>query len=67
MSIFKRLIAAVSVLAVAGTFSLSSVPFSNENVQVSAVVDTDNDDWLHAEGSRLYDMNGSEVWLIGAN
>ena len=67
MSIFKRLIAAASVLAVAGTFSLSSVPFSNENVQVSAVVDTDNDDWLHAEGSRLYDMNGNEVWLTGAN
>ncbi len=29
--------------------------------------DTNNDDWLHAKGSRLYDMNGNEVWLTGAN
>ena len=26
-----------------------------------------NDDWLHAEGSKLYDMNGNQVWLTGAN
>ncbi|MCQ2458988.1 MAG: cellulase family glycosylhydrolase [Ruminococcus sp.] len=32
-----------------------------------AAVDDGNDDWLHAEGSRLYDMNGNEVWLTGAN
>ena len=25
------------------------------------------DDWLHAEGSRLFDKNGNEVWLTGAN
>ena len=30
-------------------------------------VDTNNDDWLHAEGSKLYDMNGNQVWLTGAN
>jgi aryl-phospho-beta-D-glucosidase BglC (GH1 family) len=30
-------------------------------------VDTNGDDWLHAKGSRLYDMNGNEVWLTGAN
>ena len=30
-------------------------------------VDDTNDDWLHAKGSRLYDMNGNEVWLTGAN
>ena len=33
---------------------------------VSAASDTD-DDWLHAKGSRLYDKNGNEVWLTGAN
>ncbi|MBQ9956901.1 MAG: cellulase family glycosylhydrolase, partial [Ruminococcus sp.] len=34
---------------------------------VEATVDDCNDDWLHAVGSRLYDMNGNEVWLTGAN
>ena len=29
--------------------------------------DTNNDDWLHAVGSRLYDKDGNEVWLTGAN
>lgn len=33
---------------------------------VSAADDT-NDDWLHAEGSRLFDKDGNEVWLTGAN
>ena len=33
----------------------------------AAAVDTNNDDWLHAEGSKLYDMNGNQVWLTGAN
>ena len=33
----------------------------------AAAIDDTNDDWLHAEGSRLYDMNGNEVWLTGAN
>jgi len=30
-------------------------------------VDDCNDDWLHAEGSKLYDVNGNQVWLTGAN
>lgn len=33
----------------------------------AAAADDANDDWLHAVGSRLYDMNGNEVWLTGAN
>lgn len=33
----------------------------------TSAADTNNDDWLHAEGSRLYDENGNEVWLTGAN
>lgn len=33
----------------------------------AAAVDDGNDDWLHAEGSRLYDKDGNEVWLTGAN
>lgn len=30
-------------------------------------VDDTNDDWLYADGSKLYDMYGNEVWLTGAN
>ncbi len=57
-------IAAASVLALTGT----AVDFPAVNSStVSAAVDGNNDDWLHAEGSRLYDMNGNEVWLTGAN
>ncbi|MDE5946941.1 MAG: glycoside hydrolase family 5 protein [Oscillospiraceae bacterium] len=33
----------------------------------SVDVDDCNDDWLHAVGSRLYDKDGNEVWLTGAN
>ncbi|MCQ2416322.1 MAG: cellulase family glycosylhydrolase [Oscillospiraceae bacterium] len=33
----------------------------------SYALDDGNDDWLHAEGSRLYDKDGNEVWLTGAN
>lgn len=29
--------------------------------------DTNNDDWLHCVGNKIYDMNGNEVWLTGAN
>ncbi len=25
------------------------------------------DDWLHTDGSKIYDKNGNEVWLTGAN
>ncbi len=67
MSIIKRLMAAACAVTVAGTFGFSSVQNKAENTQVLAVTDTNNDDWLHAEGSRLYDMNGNEVWLTGAN
>ena len=30
-------------------------------------VDNCNDDWLHAVGSQLYDKQGNQVWLTGAN
>ena len=35
--------------------------------QIAAAADDTNDDWLHAEGSRLFDKDGHEVWLTGAN
>lgn len=41
---------------------------SSTDVQLTAVAaDDNNDDWLHAVGSRLYDKNGNEVWITGAN
>ena len=52
-----------AALTLTGTSAVIDTPAS---LQASAV-DTNNDDWLHAEGSRLYDMNGNEVWLTGAN
>lgn len=42
-----------------------SVP-TKDDLTVQAV-DDNNDDWLHAVGSRLYDKDGNEVWLTGAN
>ncbi len=35
-------------------------------MNVVAADDT-NDDWLHCEGSRIFDKDGKEVWLTGAN
>ncbi|MDE6036250.1 MAG: cellulase family glycosylhydrolase [Ruminococcus sp.] len=66
MNRLKKLTALLSVAVMA----VSAVPASFGTVgnPVTAVaVDDNNDDWLHAEGSRLYDMNGNEVWLTGAN
>ncbi|MDE5583942.1 MAG: cellulase family glycosylhydrolase [Ruminococcus sp.] len=50
--------------------AVTAVPYAviSPDTAISAnAVDDNNDDWLHAEGSRLYDMNGNEVWLTGAN
>ncbi len=62
----KKLLSGILALSM-----LSGVGFtasSNIDTPVSAAtVDDTCDDWLHAEGSRLYDMNGNEVWLTGAN
>ena len=53
----------------AGAMALTGVPSvvcTDPNITAFAVDDC-NDDWLHCEGSRIYDMNGNEVWLTGAN
>ncbi|MBP3268448.1 MAG: cellulase family glycosylhydrolase [Ruminococcus sp.] len=51
-----------AALALTGTApALSTAVFT---VQAA---DTNNDDWLHCEGSRIYDKDGHEVWLTGAN
>lgn len=66
MKIRKKLTA----LAVSGMMTITCLSASIPAVQTSlnaTAVDDNNDDWLHAEGSRLYDSEGHEVWLTGAN
>ncbi len=63
-----RAAAAVSAAALTLTFAVPAVSVKkNTQLSVNAAVDDCNDDWLHAKGSRLYDKNGNEVWLTGAN
>lgn len=37
------------------------------NGLAAEALDTNNDDWLHCVGNRIYDRNNNEVWLTGAN
>lgn len=55
---------AAAALTFTGT---ASVMPDVSNGYSTAAVDDSNDDWLHAVGSRLYDKDGNEVWLTGAN
>ncbi|MDE5834408.1 MAG: glycoside hydrolase family 5 protein, partial [Ruminococcus sp.] len=60
----------LTALLSGAVMAVSAVPMVSSNIGnpvTASAVDDCNDDWLHAEGSRLYDMNGNEVWLTGAN
>ncbi len=62
----KMLSAALAaIIAASGTVGLTGDPVQKP-ITVSAADDT-NDDWLHCEGSRIFDKDGNEVWLTGAN
>ena len=67
----KKLCKGLAVFASAGVLALtnaaSAMPAVNSDNTAYAAVDDTNDDWLHAVGSRLYDKDGNEVWLTGAN
>ena len=65
MKFYKRLQAALLAGMMACTVTAASLPSMNS--LTAQAVDTNNDDWLHAVGSRLYDKDGNEVWLTGAN
>lgn len=68
MKKITRIFAALaSVMAVAAAGTSSALNAFIEPSESALAVDDCNDDWLHAKGSRLYDMNGNEVWLTGAN
>ena len=58
--------AAAAALTVTGAVYYAPTAAPDTLAKVAAADDT-GDDWLHAKGSRLYDMNGNEVWLTGAN
>ena len=66
MKLYKK----IAGLVMAGAMTVSglsaSLPVMTAPLTAQAADDT-NDDWLHAEGSKLYDMNGNQVWLTGAN
>ncbi len=68
MKQFWRKTASVMTAAalLAGTSVFFTDAVSGQGLRAGAVDDT-NDDWLHAEGDKLYDMYGNEVWLTGAN
>ncbi len=63
----KALAALMSSAAVMVSAVGSALPAATSPSFDSFAVDDCNDDWLHAEGSKLYDMNGNQVWITGAN
>lgn len=64
MKLYKK----IAGLMLAGVMSVSALSASlpAANMNADAASDT-NDDWIHAEGSKLYDSSGNQVWLTGAN
>ena len=65
MKLKRRLQAVLLAGMMALTATTAAIPsFTTISAQAE---DTNNDDWLHAVGSRLYDKDGNEVWLTGAN
>lgn len=67
MKKISKIISAISAAALALSTSASAVPYISFTPVTANAVDDTCDDWLTAKGSRLYDMNGNEVWLTGAN
>ena len=60
--------AATALLSAAAMSFTAAAPVVSSTATMSVTAaDTNNDDWLHAKGSHLYDANGNEVWLTGAN
>nr|WP_033165499.1 glycoside hydrolase family 5 protein [Clostridium sp. KNHs205] len=60
----KKFKAIVSMLCVAATIITTCNFVGSQKINAA---DTNNDDWLHCVGNRIYDSKGKEVWLTGAN
>ncbi len=56
-----------AVLAAASGITYAATTAKRSDTIKAEMSDDCNDDWLHADGSRLYDQDGNEVWLTGAN
>ena len=67
MKILKSLAAVAAAAALTVTGAVYVPVVAPDSIGKAVAADDNNDDWLHAKGSRLYDMNGNEVWLTGAN
>ena len=63
----KRLTAAATAVVAGASCAAFCAPVSTSNIITANAVDDGNDDWLHAVGSGLYDKDGNQVWLTGAN
>ncbi len=67
----KKIFKATAGVALAAVMTVSAsasfVPAEVTTNHAAASSDDSSDDWLHAVGSRLYDKDGNEVWLTGAN
>ena len=67
----KKLLRSMTAIAASAALTFTGAAHTpylvNDIVGAVHAADDGNDDWIHAKGSRLYDMNGNEVWITGAN
>ncbi len=63
----KHLLSLCLAALVAATGTIGFTGSSLKAPMTVTAADDTNDDWLHCEGSRIYDKDGNEVWLTGAN
>ncbi|MBR4627142.1 MAG: cellulase family glycosylhydrolase [Ruminococcus sp.] len=63
----KRAAAFLSAAVMGVTTGAVYAPAAANAPLTAFAADDCNDDWLHAVGSKLYDANGNQVWLTGAN
>ena len=67
----KKLLRSMTAIAASAALTFTGAAYTpylvNDIVGAVHAADDGNDDWIHAKGSRLYDMNGNEVWITGAN
>ena len=64
----RKLTAAATAVVAGASCAVYCAPLNTDNALITAnAADDCNDDWLHAVGSGLYDKDGNQVWLTGAN
>ena len=58
----------LAAICLAALIAAGTLGYTAMKMPVPAkAADDCNDDWLHCEGSRIFDKDGNEVWLTGAN